>query len=118
MLYDHCPQDTFVIEKLRQHVKRYWIMAETGSPQFVIASNPLSCASGVICMTSLVIYISLLVSISINPSQIKYQSDYKWSMIAILITQSIGVAVGFIAPMFRCFTVVSFKSFARLNGNC
>ncbi|KAI3511101.1 hypothetical protein L1887_18245 [Cichorium endivia] len=116
-LYDHSSQDTFVIEKLRQHVKRYWIMAETGSPQFVIASNSLSCASGVICLTSLAIYVSLLVSIYMIPIQIRYQSDYKWSMIAIVITQSIGVVVGVIAPMFRCFTVVSFKSFARLNRN-
>ncbi|KAL4561602.1 hypothetical protein LXL04_033772 [Taraxacum kok-saghyz] len=46
-LYDHCPQDTFSIEKLRQHVKIYWIMAETGSPQFVMASNSLSCATGI-----------------------------------------------------------------------
>ncbi|XP_076956843.1 uncharacterized protein LOC143632151 [Bidens hawaiensis] len=37
------------VEKLRQHVRRYWVMAETGSPQFAIASSPLSVASGLIC---------------------------------------------------------------------
>ncbi|KAI3774897.1 hypothetical protein L1987_49460 [Smallanthus sonchifolius] len=36
------------VEKLRQHVKRYWVMAKTGSPQFVMASNPLSTVSGII----------------------------------------------------------------------
>ncbi|XP_042758344.1 uncharacterized protein LOC111893527 [Lactuca sativa] len=116
-LYDHCPQDTFDIQKLQQHVKRYWIMAETGSPQFVIACNPLSRASCVICLTGLAIYISLLVSILKFPFRIRFQSDYKWSMVAIVITQSIGVGVGVISPMFRCFTVVSFKSFTRWNRN-
>ncbi|GJR43197.1 hypothetical protein Tco_1311300 [Tanacetum coccineum] len=36
-----------LVEKLRQHVRRFWVMAETGSPQFVMASSPLSTASGV-----------------------------------------------------------------------
>ncbi|XP_023745372.2 uncharacterized protein LOC111893526 [Lactuca sativa] len=116
-LHDHCPEDMFAIEKLRQHVKRYWIMAETGSPQFVMASNPLSCASGVICVTGLATYILLLVLNFMFPIYIGYQSDYKWSMVVIVITQSIGIVVGVISPMFRCFTVVSFKSFTRWNRN-
>ncbi|CAI9269300.1 unnamed protein product [Lactuca saligna] len=92
-------------------------MAETGSPQFVIACNSLSRASCVICLTGLAIYISLLVSILKFPFRIRFQSDYKWSMVAIVITQSIGVGVGVISPMFRCFTVVSFISFTRWNRN-
>ncbi|CAH1419629.1 unnamed protein product [Lactuca virosa] len=92
-LQDHCPEDIFDIEKLRQHVKRYWIMAETGSPQFVMASNPLSCASGVICVTGLATYILLLVLNFMLPIYKRYQSDYKWSMVVIVITQSSGVKV-------------------------
>ncbi|XP_076924096.1 uncharacterized protein LOC143586428 [Bidens hawaiensis] len=51
-LADQHLQDTQMseVEKLRQHVRRYWVMAETGSPQFVMASNPSSTASGVICV--------------------------------------------------------------------
>lgn len=115
ILIDQHPQNMFSIEKLRHHVKRYWIMAETGSPQFVMVSNPLSFASGVICVTTLAIFIYLLTSIFMRPILLRYQSDYKWSMIAIVTTQSIGVAVGVIAPIFRCFTVMSFKSFARFS---
>ncbi|GJW24591.1 hypothetical protein Tco_0038402 [Tanacetum coccineum] len=37
------------VEKLRQHVRRFWVMAEMGSPQFVMASSPLSTTCGVIC---------------------------------------------------------------------
>lgn len=90
-------------------------MAETGSPQFVMVSNPLSFASGVICVTTLAIFIHLLTSIFMRPILLRYQSDYKWSMIATITTQTIGVAVGVIAPIFRCFTVMSFKSFARFS---
>ncbi|KAJ9549479.1 hypothetical protein OSB04_022022 [Centaurea solstitialis] len=35
------------VKKLEQYVRRYWIMAKSGSPQFVMASNPLSYASGI-----------------------------------------------------------------------
>ncbi|CAI9275296.1 unnamed protein product [Lactuca saligna] len=116
ILYNHCPQDTFDIEKLRQHVKRYWIMAETGSPQFVMVSSPLSCASGIICVIAVAIYTHLLVSISVVPIQLRSLSDYKWSMVATFIIQSIGV-VGVIAPICRSFMVVSFKSFSGWSRN-
>nr|XP_043638160.1 uncharacterized protein LOC122609166 [Erigeron canadensis] len=103
------------VDELRLLVKKYWIMAETGSPQFVMASNPLSSACSVICVISLVLYIFavlFLVLFQGGPylSLTKTTSVYKWSMIAIVVTQFIGVFVGSIAPIFRCFTFLSFKS--------
>ncbi|XP_076928093.1 uncharacterized protein LOC143591923 [Bidens hawaiensis] len=99
-------------EKLRQYVRRYWIMAETGSPQFVMASNPLSIASGVICViilvfNLLVVFISQI--IQHGEEQYHYESDYKWTIYLIFIAQFIGVLVGAIAPILRCFSVLSFK---------
>ncbi|XP_071704861.1 uncharacterized protein [Rutidosis leptorrhynchoides] len=35
-----------MVEKLRQYVRRHWVMAESGSPQFVMASNQLSSTTG------------------------------------------------------------------------
>ncbi|KAJ9549795.1 hypothetical protein OSB04_022338 [Centaurea solstitialis] len=113
-------------EKLRQYVRRYWVMAESGNPQFVMASNSLSNASGIICVVSLVTYVFRVLDIFGIPAneykskylyQTKYQSEYqsgfrseyKWSMVVILVTQFIGVVVGSIAPTFRCFTVFRFK---------
>ncbi|KAL6517931.1 hypothetical protein OROMI_033632 [Orobanche minor] len=104
--------------KLKQHVGRYWVMAETGSPQFVMVSNPISSTSGVICIIGLLMHIVLVVQvffIAVEP--LRYKSGYKWSQIAILTTQSIGVLVGSIAPIFRCFMGLSFKSYARWNLN-
>ncbi|KAJ9550028.1 hypothetical protein OSB04_022571 [Centaurea solstitialis] len=115
-----------MVEKLRQYVRRYWVMAESGNPQFVMASNSLSNASGIICVVSLVTYVFRVLDIFGIPAneykskylyQTKYQSEYqsgfrseyKWSMVVILVTQFIGVVVGSIAPTFRCFTVFRFK---------
>ncbi|KAJ9549481.1 hypothetical protein OSB04_022024 [Centaurea solstitialis] len=100
------------VKKLEQYVRRFWIMAESGSPQFVMASNPLSNASGIICVITLVTHLVIVLKIYIgyqyNRSN-EWQSTYKQSILAIYITQSIGVVVGSIAPIFRCFTVLRFK---------
>ncbi|XP_023748371.1 uncharacterized protein LOC111896628 [Lactuca sativa] len=62
------------IEKLKEHVSNYSIMATTGNPQFMAACSATTTASAVIC------------AISSN-------SDYKWSMMVILIIQFIGTMV-------------------------
>ncbi|KAJ0432184.1 hypothetical protein HanIR_Chr17g0856461 [Helianthus annuus] len=46
-----------------------------------------------------------------------YASPYKWSTLAILLTQSIGVVVGTTAPISRCFSVFSFKLCTKWNRN-
>uniref|UniRef100_A0A251S6Y8 Uncharacterized protein n=1 Tax=Helianthus annuus TaxID=4232 RepID=A0A251S6Y8_HELAN len=87
-------------EKLRQHVRRYWVMGETGSPQFVMASNPLSTASAVICVIVLVINLVTVFNTQFQPDGIKEQlfdsknldgTPYKWSITMIFVTQSVGV---------------------------
>ncbi|KAJ9549567.1 hypothetical protein OSB04_022110 [Centaurea solstitialis] len=101
------------VKKLEQYVKRFWIMAESGSPQFVMASNPLSNASGIICVITLVTHLVIVLNIYLSYHYYGLYSEgksvYKWSTLAIYITQSIGVVVGSIAPIFRCFTVLRFK---------
>ncbi|KAI3812356.1 hypothetical protein L1987_17063 [Smallanthus sonchifolius] len=128
-LADQRPQSIQMstIEKLRHRVRRYWVMAETGSPQFVMASNPLSTASGVICVVVLVINLLMgyifLFRIDDIKRQLRYDfknvgaSPYKWSTAIILITQSTGVVVGTIAPVCRCFSVFSFKLDTKWNRN-
>ncbi|KAJ0446490.1 hypothetical protein HanRHA438_Chr17g0799471 [Helianthus annuus] len=127
-LNDQCLQHTHMstVEKLRHHVRRYWVMAETGSPQFGMASNPLSIASGVICVIVLVMNLLLVnkflfgfYSINILLFDFKSlgESPYKWSTIVICETQSVGVVVGSIAPICRCFSVFSFKLGTKWNRN-
>ncbi|KAM0027171.1 hypothetical protein Hdeb2414_s0020g00566391 [Helianthus debilis subsp. tardiflorus] len=101
-------------EKLTRLVKRRWIMVETGNLQFVMVSNPLSSASGVICAISMVVYIYMVRQLMLYGDFLAY-SVYKKSTIFIVVTQSIGIVVGSIAPILRCFTVLSFKSCANQN---
>ncbi|KAI3812360.1 hypothetical protein L1987_17067 [Smallanthus sonchifolius] len=107
------------VEKLRQHVRRYWVMAETGSPQFVMASNPSSTASGLICLISLLMNLFLVLLFTLGGSweHIADRSPYKWSTTVIFITQSIGAVVGAIAPISRCFSVLNFKLVPKWNRN-
>ncbi|KAF5763054.1 hypothetical protein HanRHA438_Chr15g0688251 [Helianthus annuus] len=117
---------TSTVEKLRQHVRRYWVMGETGSPQFVMASNPLSTASAVICVIVLVINLVTVFNTQFQPDGIKEQlfdsknldgTPYKWSITMIFVTQSVGVVVGTIAPISRCFSVLNFKLGTKWNTN-
>ncbi|KAJ0666701.1 hypothetical protein HanPI659440_Chr17g0669691 [Helianthus annuus] len=105
------------VDKLRQYVRRYWVMAETGSPQFVMASNPLATASGIICAILLFMKLNMVFKAVNHTKFLYHKSPYKWSTIFIFITQSIGVVVGTIAPVFRCFSVFSFKLITKWNKN-
>nr|XP_043633327.1 uncharacterized protein LOC122604505 [Erigeron canadensis] len=108
------------VEKLNQYLRRYWVMAETGSPQFVMASNPLSISSGIICVFSLILHIIMMIlTIQAENSYSSHgkESYYKWSMYFIALTQSIGVVMGSIAPIFRCFTIMNFKLSFKKNKN-
>lgn len=94
-----------VVEKLKDNVKKYWVTAETGSPQFVMARSATSSASGAICFLTAFI----LVEANIRMHSLDSFSDYKWSTFVILVIQTFGVVVGTIAPAFRWFMTTSFK---------
>ncbi|CAI9267839.1 unnamed protein product [Lactuca saligna] len=114
------PQDiNFSNKRLIRHVKKYWMMAETGNPQFAVACSPISSAFGVLCLcfACSLVYIFLFIYgwnyllhndeefPLIHKSEII--SDYKWSMKLIVIMQSVGTMVGSIAPILRCLTSIS-----------
>ncbi|KAJ0592037.1 hypothetical protein HanHA300_Chr03g0080231 [Helianthus annuus] len=120
IMNDQNPQENLLfttsLENLKQHMRKYWIMAKTGSPQFVVASTPLSSASGIICAVSLVMHISLLWQLwPTRSSRKKTNPVYKQSTSQISMIQIVGVVMGSIAPISRCFTVLSFNSFANRN---
>ncbi|KAL7604203.1 hypothetical protein Lser_V15G18644 [Lactuca serriola] len=82
-------------------------MAGTGNPQFMIASSATTSASGAICALSTTFHI-IIMFFSIGRLRAS-KSDYKWSLLVILITQFIGVILGTVAPLSRCFASLSFK---------
>ncbi|GJU58660.1 hypothetical protein Tco_1236426 [Tanacetum coccineum] len=106
------------VEKLKQHVKKHWIMAGTGSPQFITACSATTSAAGVICVVSTVIHVFISAVNNFETIIRKYesdifvsdhQSDYDWSVTLILKVQLIGSLVGTIAPLCRCYAAMTFK---------
>lgn len=101
------PRRLLTVQKLMQHVSNYWIMAQTGSPQFMVACSAATSASGVLCaLTTLFAILIVIYNIQYRRN---FNSDYKWSILMIFIVQFIGVILGTIAPLVRCFSALSFK---------
>ncbi|KAI3711667.1 hypothetical protein L1987_70206 [Smallanthus sonchifolius] len=95
------------VEKLQQHVSNYWIMAGSGNPQFIIACSPTTTAAGVICAFTTSLH-TITIGFTIDNIG-DYGSNYGFSMLVILIVQFIGVVLGTVAPLYRCFASLSFK---------
>ncbi|KAL7618590.1 hypothetical protein Lser_V15G01833 [Lactuca serriola] len=95
----------FSSKGLKRYVKQYWMMADTGNPQFVIACSAVSCAFGDVCLVLAFNSVIILVNQFVDISNFQnYDSDYKWSVNVIITLQSLGVILGSIAPIFRCLT--------------
>ncbi|CAH1420317.1 unnamed protein product [Lactuca virosa] len=105
----------FSRKRLKRYVTKYWMMAETGNPQFAVACSPISSAFGVICLSlacSLVYFFldgGLYYFTYVSNSRLEKfeKSEYKWSMKLVVMMQSVGIIVGSIAPILRCLTSIS-----------
>ncbi|KAJ0724257.1 hypothetical protein HanPI659440_Chr12g0445751 [Helianthus annuus] len=97
------------VEKLQQLVSSYWIMAGSGSPQFIMACSVTTTTSGVICALSTILHTFTVSWFTSGLLETESDSDYKWSISLILIVQFVGVVLGTIAPLSRCFATLSFK---------
>ncbi|KAJ0817394.1 hypothetical protein HanPI659440_Chr00c07g0718851 [Helianthus annuus] len=111
----HSTGKLLTVEKLHQQVSKYWIMAGSGSPQFISACSVTTTASGVICVLTFLLHlltmlwtIALCVEPETNPTK-SYDSAYNGSTLGIFIVQSIGIILGTVAPFARCFASISFK---------
>ncbi|KAI3743578.1 hypothetical protein L1987_61288 [Smallanthus sonchifolius] len=110
-----CHQEKrFSFKEHKRLVKKYWMMAETHNPQFVIACSPVSSAFGVFCLFfGSTAFLTFLNTISDNTYMKFGTSDYKWSTEIIFMVQLIGVVAGSIAPIFRCFTSISHYNLSK-----
>ncbi|XP_011072150.1 uncharacterized protein LOC105157439 [Sesamum indicum] len=103
----------FTINELRVVVRRYWVMAETGSPQFVVGRSVTCVMSGWMCLLMALTLLEAHIRVTLlyrSHCFVNVSSHYKWSINWILVIQSIGVVLGSIAPLLRWFIAVQFKS--------
>lgn len=105
------------IEKLEDEITKYWLMAITSSPQFVMAGSEACCACGVICLT-VDVFLMLSAKSTLAYDNVRNcDSVYKDSIIIILIIQCTGVVLGSVAPIFRLLEAFSFKISCKWSKN-
>ncbi|XP_047959890.1 uncharacterized protein LOC125205116 [Salvia hispanica] len=96
-------------EELRKLMEKYWVMAETSSPQFVIARYSACASAGVICLGSALILAEAIVRTAVAHNSLSQtRSSYGCSTEWILLVQTIGVIFGTILTSLRWFTAVRF----------
>ncbi|KAI4327114.1 hypothetical protein L6164_019614 [Bauhinia variegata] len=101
-----------IIDKTKFKLMKFWIMAHTSSPQFVMGRSPTCTASGAFCLLSALILAEAMLRSYFLPWSFRFctgQSDYKWSTILILAIQGAAVGVGTIAPACRWFIAINFR---------
>ncbi|KAL7099333.1 hypothetical protein ACP275_09G077700 [Erythranthe tilingii] len=101
----------FTVDEIRTSVRRYWVMAETGSSQFVVARSVTCVTSSFMCLWICLTLIQVEVRMRVEHEKLgPTSSNYNWSINAILVVQSIGVALGSIAPVTKWFVAARLKS--------
>ncbi|KAG8379321.1 hypothetical protein BUALT_Bualt07G0076200 [Buddleja alternifolia] len=104
----------------KQMMTKYWVMAESSCPQFVIARSLVCTTSSLISLTTGIIlpipYIRFFLSIE-GLSLGRPGSVYGKFTIWILLIQIIGVVVGTVAPILRFFTAISFRCSTTIPKN-
>ncbi|XP_002528938.2 uncharacterized protein LOC8265565 [Ricinus communis] len=101
-----------VENKLRQDLMKYWMMAHTCSPQFVMGRSVTCTAAGALCFLSAMTLAEAMLRSYLMPWSFKFctgESDYKWSALLVLITQTMAIGVGTIAPAIRWFSAINFR---------
>ncbi|KAL5815193.1 hypothetical protein ACOSQ3_025989 [Xanthoceras sorbifolium] len=108
--------DRPVAKQLKEDLMKHWMMAHTCSPQFVMGRSVTCTASGALCLLSAMTLAEAMLRSYLMPWSFQFcmgESDYKWSTTVVLISQSIAVGVGTIAPGVRWFNAINFRCPSR-----
>ncbi|VVB12763.1 unnamed protein product [Arabis nemorensis] len=101
------------VSELKEDLMKFWMMAHTSSPQFVMARSVTCTTSGFLCFLSAVTLAeAMLRSYFLTPGSLGFcngDSDYKWSTTLVLVSQSAAVAIGTVAPASRWFSAVRLR---------
>ncbi|CDP09944.1 unnamed protein product [Coffea canephora] len=117
---NRCPSQK-ASHRLKEDLTKYWIMAHTCNPQFVMARIATCSASGAFCLLSTATLAEAMIHCFFMPWDFKFcagDSDYKWSTTLILIIQTVAIAVGTVAPASRWFATINFRCPKRAHKAC
>ncbi|XP_058111274.1 uncharacterized protein LOC131254299 [Magnolia sinica] len=122
--------ETSTVTKLKNDVRKYWMMAHSSSPQYVLSRSLIGTASGAFCLLGAIVLTEAFIASLYHPSTvllcqrliypstsppgviaIQSPSDYQWSTRLVLFSQVIAVWVGTIAPACRWFAAVNSRGF-------
>lgn len=105
-------KSTSVAEGIREDLKKYWILAYSSGPQFVIGRSAPYTASGAFCLLNMLILAEVILRSYLMPWSLKFcegESDYKWSTTMVLVSQTKAVGIGTISPAVRWFMAINFS---------
>ncbi|PWA98047.1 hypothetical protein CTI12_AA023850 [Artemisia annua] len=108
-------------ERLKQDLVKYWMMAYTSSPQFVIGRSAPCSASGAFCLFNMLILGEAILRTRLMPWSMRFcngDSDYMWSTTLVLISQTVAVGIGTISPAFRWFMTINFRCPTKAKRAC
>lgn len=112
--------EKLIDRKLKEMVRKYWVMAETSNPQFVMARSVTCTTSGIVCLLAALTLVEAEIRTAL-PYWIAFyrnlNSNYGWSTKGILWIQICGVVVGTVAPTFRWFTAIGYNDIKLYGGN-
>ncbi|KAK1324930.1 hypothetical protein QJS10_CPA01g02739 [Acorus calamus] len=99
------------VDELKVCVKKYWLMAHTSSPQFVLGRSATCTASGAFCLVCTLILVEVAVRSTFDRGldSCGSESDYGWGIKWVLVSQGVAVLVGTIAPAYRWFGAIRFR---------
>ncbi|XP_058086478.1 uncharacterized protein LOC131233709 [Magnolia sinica] len=115
--------ETSTVTKLKNDVRKYWMMAHSSSPQYVISRSLIGTASGAFCLLGAIVLTEAFIASlgpnspsfcqDLNPDEFRTQSvsDYGWSITLVSFSQVIAVGVGTVAPACRWFATVNSMGF-------
>lgn len=97
--------------KLKVLIKKHWVMARTSSPQFVIARSVTSTVAGFVSLLTAVVLVEAEIRSAVKEGVFDHTySSYRQSTRWIMMSQTVGVIVGAIAPISRWFVAIDYGS--------
>ncbi|MQL77871.1 hypothetical protein Taro_010293 [Colocasia esculenta] len=107
--------------KLKELIKRHWLMAHTCRPRYVISRLATCTSSGPFCLLGALVLSQALLQVLLRRPGLRFcngASDYGWSTTLVLTTQVAAVILGTVAPVYRWFYAVNFRSIRGKGWTC